>query len=58
MHSSIIIPEYDILVNHEVKDPELYFREVIMAEFNKDTVITITGYRMIKFETKSTEVEL
>ena len=40
---AVIVPEYDKLANIEVKDPDNYFKEVIMPEFNKQ----LTSYKRI-----------
>lgn len=43
MLHAVIIPEYDVLSNKEVKDPDLYFKEHVMPEFNKE----LTSYKRI-----------
>jgi long-chain acyl-CoA synthetase len=40
---AVIAPEYNVLANNGVKDPEQYFKEVVMPEFNKE----LTSYKRI-----------
>jgi len=40
---AVIVPEYDKLANIQVKDPDAYFKETLMPEFNKH----LTSYKRI-----------
>jgi long-chain acyl-CoA synthetase len=53
MLHAVIIPEYDVLSNKEVKNPDLYFKEQVMPEFNKE----LTSYkRIMKFSLTKEEI--
>jgi long-chain acyl-CoA synthetase len=40
---TVIVPDYDFLAENEIKDPEAYFKETVMPEFNKE----LTSYKRI-----------
>ena len=40
---AVIIPEYDVLASKEVKNLDLYFKETVIPEFNKE----LTSYKRI-----------
>ena len=55
---AVIVPEYDKLANTEVKDPDSYFKETIMPEFNKQLTSykRIMKYSLIKVEIPRTRL--
>ncbi|MDA3953511.1 MAG: AMP-binding protein [Bacteroidales bacterium] len=43
---TVIVPDYEFLAKNEIKNPQIYFRETVMPEFNKE----LTSYkRIMKF---------